>query len=105
MYVSEDYLEYNELKLSDIIGVYPILGCLSYEVLLATPSCAVACYRMAPRPYQVIELRKLDNECIVIIFEERFRFQSCGKHRLEMPFSLFLIRSAYLDAFCHNSIG
>lgn len=63
-----------ELKLSDIVRVNPVFRCLPDEVLLH-PSCSTVAFdRVAPRPYQIIQPRQFDDESIIIIFEERFRF-------------------------------
>jgi hypothetical protein len=36
------HLQYNQLKLGDIVGVHPVLGSLSDEVLLPAPSGTIA---------------------------------------------------------------
>lgn len=82
--------QYDELQLCNIIWVYPIFGRLPDEVLLASSRCTVTFDRVSPCSYKVVEPRKLDNECIVVIFEERFCFQSCGEDWLEVPLGLFL---------------
>ena len=68
----------------------PVFGRLPNEVLLASTSCTVTFDRVSPCSYKVVEPRKLDNEFIVVVFEERFCFQSCSEDWLEMPRCLFL---------------
>lgn len=83
-------LQYDELQLCNIIWVYPVFGRLPDEVLLASSSCTVTFDRVSPCSYKVVEPRKLDNEFIVVVFEEGFCFQSCGEDWLEVPLCLFL---------------
>ena len=84
-------LQYNELQLCNVIGVHPIFGRLPDKILLASAGCTITFDRVSPRSYKVVELRELNNECIVIVFEKRFCFQSCGEDWLEMPLCLFLL--------------
>lgn len=84
-------LQYDELQLCNIIWVHPVLGRLPDKVLLASTGCAVTFDRVSPRSYKVVELGELDNERIVIVFEERFCFQSSSEDWFEMPLCLFLL--------------
>lgn len=83
-------LQYDELQLGNIIWVYPVFGRLPDEVLLASSSCTVTFNRISPCSYKVVEPRKLDNEFIVVVFKERFCFQSCSEDWLKVPLCLFL---------------
>lgn len=68
----------------------PILGRLSDEILLAAACGTVASNGMSTGPHEIIELGELDDECIVVVLEERFRLQPGCKDRLEVPLRLFL---------------
>ena len=83
-------LQYDKLQLCNIIWVYPVFRRLPDEILLASSSCTVTFNRVSPCSYKVVEPRKLDNEFIVVVFEERFCFQSCSENWLEVPLCLFL---------------
>ena len=84
-------LQYDELQLCNVIRVHPVFRRLPDEVLLASSSCTVPFDRVPSCSYKVVKLRELDNERIIIVFEERFCFQSCGEDWLEMPLCLFLL--------------
>lgn len=84
-------LQYDELQLRDVIWVHPVFRCLPDEVLLAPSSCTITFYRISPRSHEVVKLRELDNEGIVVVFEERLCFQSCSEDWFEMPLCLFLL--------------
>ena len=84
-------LQYDELQLCNVIRVHPVFRCLPDEVLLAPSSCTVTFDRVSPRSHQVVKLRELDNERIVVVFEERLGLQSCSEDWLEMPLCLFLL--------------
>lgn len=57
-----------ELQRNQVVRMYPVLGSLPNECTLV-PACArVALNRMAPRAYQIVQLRKLDNESVPVIF-------------------------------------
>lgn len=68
----------------------PILGGLPHEVLLPATCRTVASSWMSFSAYQIIQFGKLDDEGIVVILEERLRFQSGCEHWLEVPLGLFL---------------
>ena len=68
----------------------PVLCCLADEVLLAATCSTIARDWMSSGTHQIIELGKLDDEGIIIILEEGFRFQPSREDRFEMPLCLFL---------------
>lgn len=84
-------LQDDELQLRNVIRMHPVFGCLPDEVLLAPSSCTVAFDRISSGSDQVVKLRELDNECIVVVLEERFCFQPRSEDWLEMPLCLFLL--------------
>ena len=84
------YLEDNKLQLGYVIWMDPVLGRLSDEVLLTTPCGTVSCCGMPSGAYEIVKPGKLDNECVIVILEERFCFQSGCKYRFQMPLGLFL---------------
>lgn len=74
-------LQDNELQLGDIVGVHPVLGSLSDEVLLAATGRGVALGGISPGPDQIIKPRQLDNKRIVIVLKERLCIEPCRKDR------------------------
>lgn len=84
-------LQYDELQLCNVVWVHPVFRRLPDKVLLAPSSCTVTFDGVPPRSYQIIKLRELYNERIVVVLEERFCFQSCSEDWFEMPPCLFLL--------------
>ena len=69
----------------------PVFRSLPHKILLPASSCAIASNWVPPRAYEVIELGELDDEGIIIVFEEWLCLQSSCEDRLEVPLCLFLI--------------
>ena len=84
------HLQDNELELSDVIRMHPVLGCLTNETTLASSSSTVAFHGVAPCSYDIIQLRKLHDIRVVVVLEERLGLQSSRENRLEHPSGLFL---------------
>jgi hypothetical protein len=53
--------------------VDPVLGRLPNKVLLGTTGGRVSLDRMAASPHEIVELRELDDEGVVVVLEKRFR--------------------------------
>lgn len=68
----------------------PILGRLPDKVLLPAACRTVPGGWMSPGAYEIIQFGELDDESIVIILEERLRFQAGCENWLKMPLRLFL---------------
>lgn len=60
-----------KLQMDQVVGMDPVLGCLSYECALVTACASIALHRMPPSTDQVIQSGKLDNECIPVNLVER----------------------------------
>ena len=54
--------------------MYPVFGGIPDEVLLSSSCRTVALNWLSPSTYEIVELRKLDDEGIVIVLEERLSF-------------------------------
>lgn len=55
-----------QFQTNEIIGVDPILGCLSNESTLATPSRSIPLDWMTAGSDEIIEFRKLDDDSIIV---------------------------------------
>ena len=71
--------------------MYPVFRRLADKILLASPSCTIAFDRVSPCSHEVVKLRELDDEGIVVVLKKRFCFESCGEDWLEVPLCLFLL--------------
>ena len=69
----------------------PILCRLPDKILLTTSRSTVPLDRAASCSYKVVNLRQLDDESIVVVFEERLCLQSCGEGRLQEPLRLLVV--------------
>lgn len=83
-------LEDDKLQLRDIIWVNPVLCCLTNEILLTTAGRAVPFDWISFRPDQIVKFRKLHNKSVIVIVEERLRFQARSEDRFQMPRCLLL---------------
>lgn len=68
----------------------PVFCGLSNKILLGATSSSIAFDGVALSPDQVVNLGKLDDESIVVIFEKRLGVEACSKNRFEVPMGLFL---------------
>lgn len=62
--------------------MHPILGSLTEKILLVSTGGGVAFDRPPLGADEVIELRQLDDECVVVVLEEGFCFQTSGEYGL-----------------------
>ena len=75
----------------------PILRGLPHKILLTTASRAITFDRVPSGSHKIVEPRQVDDKGVIIVLEERFRFQPCSKDRPQMPRRLFLTSiSGYL---------
>jgi hypothetical protein len=78
-------LKNDKLQLGDIIWMHPILGRLTNKVLLTTSRGAIPFDRVSPRPDLVIELGEFDDKSVIIVVEERFRFEASREDGFQVP--------------------
>lgn len=64
-------LQNKKLQFSDVVWMNPVFSRLTNEITLTTTSRAIALDRVAPRPHNIKQPRKLNNVRIVVVFEER----------------------------------
>lgn len=83
--------EDDELELGDVVGVDPVFSGLAYEILLCSTCGTVTLGRITSGADKIVEAGQGDNEGIVVVLEEGFRFQSRGKRGSEMPAGLFVM--------------
>ena len=65
--------------------MYPVLGCLSDEILLLATCCGVTFDRTTTCANLIVEFGKIDNSLIIVVLEEWPCIETSSKHRLEMP--------------------
>jgi hypothetical protein len=76
---SSTYLQDNKLELGNIVRMHPVFCCLTDEILLSSTSRRVSDDRVTTSTDEVVQLRQLDNEGIVVVFEKRLRSQASSK--------------------------
>ena len=100
---AKTYLKNDELQLGDIIRMNPVFSRLANEVLLCTTGGRVSFNWVSFGANQIVKLGQLHHERIIIIFEERLGFESCGKNWLEMPACFFLSGKVSLKSVCTDA--
>ena len=88
--IGDPYLENDELEFCDVIWMNPVFRGIPNEATLASSGRAVPLYRVSSSSDHIVQLRKLNNICIVVILEKRLGFQSGFENRLQHPACLFL---------------
>ena len=72
-------LEDNELQLCDIVGVNPVFGSLSDKACLASTSSTITLDWVSSGSDKVVELRQLDDRCIVIFLKNGLALSRVSK--------------------------
>lgn len=67
-------LKNDEFQLRNVVWVNPVFCCVTNKVGLTSTSSTVSFDWVPSCPYNIVELRELDNVGIVVVGEEGLRF-------------------------------
>lgn len=84
------YLEDNQFQFGDVVGMDPVLGGLTDEVLLGASRRSIALDRVSFGADEIIKFGELYHKGIVVVLEERFCIEARSEDRFKMPTGLFL---------------
>lgn len=70
--------------------MYPVFGRLANKILLRPSRAAVTLGRVSSGANQIVQLRELNNERIIIVLEKRLCVEARGENWPQHPASLFL---------------